>query len=241
MKSYYVLENLPYMTRITDSGRNTYLSLVNDITHEVMMLQEPQFKPVNSVENTEYEAAHQIRRSINGNEMELKTTLQMEHYQSNMAAFMLLGEWFDYLRSNNVWDNTRIILVSDHGFSINLDFILTGGPEVYLDKYYNNYHSVMFYNPLLMIKDFNAKEFIIDNTFMTNADTPTNAFSGLIDDPVNPFTGNPINNERKKDPEQYAMHTVYDIKKNNGNIFIDPIKITLKNHDVSNPDNWEFE
>ena len=32
-----------------------------------------------------------------------------------MASYRALGDWFDYLRANNLYDNTRIIIVSDHG------------------------------------------------------------------------------------------------------------------------------
>ena len=110
LKNYYVLENLPFMTQINDSGKNTFLILSNETTHEVSMLQEPEFIPLNRVDNTEYEKAHQIRYSITGNKMEIKSAKQMGHYQSNMAAFLLLGYWFDYLKENNVWDNTKIIL-----------------------------------------------------------------------------------------------------------------------------------
>ena len=243
LKTYYALENLNYMTRITDSGKNTYFSINNNTTHDVMMLQEPQFEPAPIVDNTEYEAAHKIRASITGDEMELETIIQMEHYQVNMAAFIKLGNWFDYLRENNVWDNTRIILVSDHGRSIGLDHIITGAPESENDDYttsHPDYHSVMYFNPLLMIKDFNSREFKIDYTFMTNADTPTEAFRDLISNPINPFTGNEITNERKHDPELYAMDTNFRIKKNNGNTFTDPIKITLRNHNVFEIDNWTF-
>lgn len=35
-----------------------------------------------------------------------------------MAAMLRLGEWFDYLREEGVYDNTRIILVSDHGYRL---------------------------------------------------------------------------------------------------------------------------
>ena len=40
---------------------------------------------------------------------------QLAHYQINMAAMLQLANWFDYMRENGVYDNTRIILVADHG------------------------------------------------------------------------------------------------------------------------------
>ena len=68
----------------------------------------------------------------------------MIHYQTNMAAMLQLGKWFDYMRENGVYDNTRIILVSDHGKDLNQDnsFKLADGTDKAL------------YYPLLMVKDF---------------------------------------------------------------------------------------
>ena len=80
-----------------------------------------------------------------------------------------------------------------------------------------------------------------DNTFMTNADVPTIAFSGVVDDPVNPFTGNWINSDMKDNDEQYAMYTEWQVTINNGNTFSDPKRITLSNHYVFEPDNWTVE
>ena len=54
-----------------------------------------------------------------------------------------------------------------------------------------------FYYPLLMIKDFNAKEFSTSEEFMTNADVPTYAVKDVIPNPINPFTGKLIGNDEK--------------------------------------------
>ena len=36
-------------------------------------------------------------------------------------------------------------------------------------------------------------------SFMTNADVPTLALEGIVENPINPFTGNPVNSEPKAD------------------------------------------
>ena len=41
---------------------------------------------------------------------------------------------------------------------------------------------------------------------MTNADVPTLAMAELIENPVNPFTGKPINSEEKNAHEQFVLH-----------------------------------
>ena len=67
----------------------------------------------------------------------------------------------------------------------------------------------MRYNPLLLVKDFDCNdELKIDDRFMTNADTPLLAFAGLIENPVNPFTGNPIDDTGKNEPVHYVLETV---------------------------------
>ncbi len=49
------------------------------------------------------------------------------------------------------------------------------------------------YNPVLLVKDFNSHgKLKTDDTFMTLADIPALLTEGIIDHPVNPITGNPI-------------------------------------------------
>ena len=43
---------------------------------------------------------------------------------------------------------------------------------------------------MLLFKDFNASgKLTEDDTFMTNTDTPSLLLKGLVENPVNPFTG----------------------------------------------------
>ncbi|SCY09423.1 membrane protein insertase, YidC/Oxa1 family, C-terminal domain-containing protein [Lachnospiraceae bacterium XBB2008] len=234
-----VLQKMSEMTKITDTGQNTFLTISNTATHEPMLLQEPMFEPKLEVDNTVYESEHSIRYSIDGHELKLMTTEQKEHYQVDMSALLRIGVWLDYLRDNDLYDNTRIIIVSDHGRNIGLSdqFItnLQSGTD------YPYYRDVMFYNALFMVKDFDSKEFSIDNSFMTNADTPSLAFEGLITDPINPFSGNQINSDSKFDPAQYIIYSPSDIEKNNGNVFqINNIMI-LRNQNIFDYNNWTFE
>ena len=80
------------------------------------------------------------------------TDKMMADYHCNMATMIELSEWFDYLKENDVYDNTRIILVADHGISSfgvnNSDY-----SDLKLDEDTN----VFSYNPLLMVKDFKSR------------------------------------------------------------------------------------
>ena len=92
--------------------------------------------------------------------------------------------------------------------------------------------------PLLMVKDFGATGFTTDNRFMTNADTPVIAFDGLITDPVNPFTGNPVDGEGKNAPEQHLVESEWAISTNNGTFFSDPMWMTFRGEDVFDAEGW---
>ena len=235
LKNYTALRHLPDMTKIGDSGENTFLSFSNGTTHEFMLLQEPAFEPAYHTDNAAYEAEHGVRTAPGYRDLIMDTAEQMEHYQVNMAALTLLGKWFDLLREEGVWDNTRIIIVSDHGQNVGLSWILTddGSTKDGLGIY-----DVMSFNPLLMIKDFGSTAFTTDDTFMTNADVPSEAFRGLIDHPVNPFTGKPIDDAAKEQNELTAVITDSSITKNAGNTFSDPKWVSLKNRYLFNPENW---
>ena len=238
MKAFTALQHLPAMTGISAGEENTFLILSNTSTHDVTMLQEPEFVPQQSVDNTDYEAAHKVRGASFGGHLELKTAEQMKHYQSDMAAFIQLGQWFDYLRKNGLWDNTRILVVSDHGWELGLNHILTGGREG--SNALAPYDGVMAYNALMMIKDFSSgDEFTVSDSFMTIADMPSEAMKGLIVDPVNPFTGNPVTEDAKNEEEQYVMLTDWRIAENHGNQFTDPVRLVLRNRNVFDENNWE--
>ena len=191
INSYSVLHSLPSMTQISDGAEDTFLMMANSTTHEPTLLQEPEYTPSNQVDNTEYDSTHSDRFTVDGISLRMENAEQMMHYHANMAAFLQLGQWMDYLRDNGVYDNTRIILVADHGRNLG-QFDSMVSEETGVDA--------MGFNALLMVKDFDSQEFSIDERLMTNADVPTRAFRDLIPDPVNPFTGNSVDSSRKESP-----------------------------------------
>ena len=238
MESYNVMDSLSGMTQITEESKNTFLFLSNDMTHEVMLLQEPDYTPAMEVDNTAYDAANTDRFTVNGITLRSDTDYELSHYQSNMAAMLLLGKWFDYLRDNDVYDNTRIIIVSDHGqHTEQIQQLILGDPD---DEWDSLNKDVERYFPLLMVKDFDSTGFTVSSEFMTNADVPTLAFQDLIEDPVNPFTGNAINSDEKTAHDQYLIASWdWDIAENNGNTFKAAQWASIHD-DLWNADNWSF-
>ncbi len=209
MKNYGVLCKLPRYAQVRSEGKGTFLMIDNDITHSQMILSEPDYTPQLVVDNTEYDAAHAVRYDAGGNGIRLTSERQMRHYHINMAAMLKLADWFDDLREKGVYDNTRIILVADHGTGLSL-FNTSMTPA----------EDMLGFNPLLMFKDFDAEGFTVDERFMTNADTPLLALKDIVEDPVNPFTGNALTDDKKRDPEQLVAYVEdFNPFTNNGNAF----------------------
>lgn len=231
--AYNVLNYLPGLTEITDAPENTFMMMCNDTPHSPQLLQLPNYTPMLYVDNSSYENSKPSRTDAEGNEIVMTTPVQVQHYHCNMASFLKLGQWFDYLRQNNVYDNTRIIIVSDHGYFLHLKEELEFGR--------NWDEDILYYNPLLLVKDFGSSApFATDETFMTNADVPTLVTSGLIENPKNPFTGNPINNQAKDADTFYvfASHQ-WNTSKNNGNTYLPDPWIALSG-DMKDPANWVY-
>lgn len=229
VNSFSALYSLPEMTRIKDDG-NTYLALTNQTTHEPCLLEEPEYFPSEYIDNSEFDSANQWRFTVDGRNMRVETKDQMAHYQINMAALIQIGKWLDYLREQDVYDNTRIIIVADHGRDLHQFEDIEFSPD--------SFDAVMIFNPLLMVKDYNDTGFSVCNDFMTNADVPTLATANLITEPVNPFTGNPINTEAKCREKIYMYWGEWDTNKNNGNTFLPGVWYSVHD-DIFDLNNWQ--
>lgn len=231
-----VLDNLDDIVSITSDPTNCFFMFANGTTHEASLLKEPDYTPEVVVDNTDYDAAHQDRFTLNGVTMHMEDTSYLTYatYQSNMAACIGLGEWFDYLRENGLYDNTRIILVADHGDGTlkQFDDLLVDDPEF----------DALGYNPVLMVKDFDSTGVTVSEDFMTNADTPFLALDGLIQDPVNPFTGNPIKEGDKSQDQIIYISDNLNTTFNNGTQFEDPDDywIAVTPGDIRDDKNWRL-
>ncbi|GHT83667.1 membrane protein [Spirochaetia bacterium] len=165
--SYAVLDFLPELT-VYDAEKSAALLITNEATHEPRFLQYPDYAP-----------RSEITDKGNG------IFSDNRYYHVNNAFYLKFGEWLTELKKNGVYDNTRIIIVSDHGAGIDAHIADTDIPipGERREKF----------NPVLLLKDFNAHGHLkTDMTFMTNADVPVLATAGIIKNPVNPFSGKPL-------------------------------------------------
>jgi len=165
---------LYYMDELVDykGGGNTYTFIGNDTTHDPVLLQAPQYKPMSSVTDTSSPFS-----ALNVGDYNVAS------YHINAAALLQIGLWMEKLQQDGMYDNTRIIIVADHGYNLYTPVF----SQFENSGYYASYH------PLLLVKDFNARGPVQEEDhFMTLADVPLLALQDLDVSTVNPFTGNDL-------------------------------------------------
>ena len=235
--AYEALANLINITTVDENTGDTFMYYDNETTHDAMLYQAPQYEPVQYVDNIEYDAARQDRfsQSINGYYLDMNSYTTMRYYSCNAAAYLQLGAYFDYLREQGVWDNTRIIIVSDHGIALR-DALMFGGQLIM------NEMCIDSFNPLLMVKDFGSTGFTTDESFMTNADVPYLAVNGIVDDPVNPFTGNQITMNGVHDMPQFVLDSNDWLRAGAEDYrFAEDDWYTFNGTQIIDTDAWEFD
>lgn len=169
LDNYSILNYLPRITN-TSSDKPGFVIMDNEIKHDGVYLQLPDFTPNKDIDNSAY-----IKENKWYSNAEFHVT---------SAAYIKLAQYFRYLKDNDVYDNTRIIITADHGSTTRIKDLFDDSPAPYM---------LENMNPVFLIKDFDSHGEITKNEdFMTNADTPAIAFCGVIDNPTNPKTGNEI-------------------------------------------------
>ncbi|MDR2842401.1 MAG: membrane protein insertase YidC, partial [Spirochaetaceae bacterium] len=99
---YAILDFLPQLTTY-DSKISSAILFTTELTHiHNVLLQYPNYVPAENVTNR-------------GNSDFVGKGWIEGYYDVNSALYLKIGEWIDALKTNGVYDNTRIIIVSDHG------------------------------------------------------------------------------------------------------------------------------
>jgi len=206
------------------------LMMYNNTTHEPNILQLPDYRPAMYVDNTAYPVDGYY--TINGVGLDMRKEYAVETYHINMAALLRIGEWLDYLKEEGVYDNTRIIIVADHG-----------SRKCWFDHFeLDEYKTPMeYFLPLFMVKDFDAHGFQISNDFMTNADACVMAVSGdVVEDAVNPFTGNALDGHQKnEDPVRVTINPELNVEEFHGYKFTKGHWYTVSGSPYQK-DNWQY-
>ena len=163
-----------------------------------------------------------------------------EHFYANYLAHEECAKFFRFLKENNCYDNSRIIIAGDHGrysmktrgMSFLKDFAGTGfKPEELI--------------PLMMMKDFNSDGNLkIDNTFMTLADIPFLTVKDLDEKlQINPFTGILFKDSQLKNPAKIMIGGEWqaDKKLEMKEFKADENNWAFVKDDVYKPKNWSHK
>ena len=215
-ETFSALYFLPELTTI-ENNNNQYIFIENETTHEPMYLDSEFLTPVS-------------KDNRNAVSYPSEDDFVLTHYYSFVAAMKQVGRYMDWLRENGVYDNTRIIVVSDHGRHINLPYPLDSAKAGYL--------------PLFLVKDFDSNdELKTDNAFMTNADTLFFALDGLDIPMENPFTGNELKQDKENGINVYPTYSnefnpEYMRDKKAKTFTLDKTQSFHVSNDIYEPSNW---
>ncbi|MDR1305985.1 MAG: YidC/Oxa1 family membrane protein insertase [Treponema sp.] len=147
---YYLPDLCP-----VDSNTGTLNIFMNAVTHESGAYDARLFPKPEAVLFDEPETAFYGSES------------NAEYMYTFMSAMKQFVKWLSYLKQHGVYDNTRIIVVSDHGGNYH-----GGGIE---------FSEMEGHNPILLVKDFDSRGAVkISQELMTHADTPSLAAAGLL-------------------------------------------------------------
>jgi hypothetical protein len=215
LDEYVALAVLPAITTVVPEEKNTFTIIVNDLTHEAAFFEAPDYTPQATVRNRGP-----------------SRFADDEDYHVNMAALLLLADYFMFLKEAQAYDNTRVIIVADHGWNMGL--------EVSDNITLPNGERVESYNPLLLVKDFDGQGALqTDSRFMTNADTPLLATDNLIADAVNPWTGKKLQAE-KQDGVTITTSGLWSPDLHSKYAFnITPDQWLHVHDNIFDPENWE--
>ncbi len=175
------MELVSDMAQVTDDEGDNLFVYTNLAAHSYAELQLPDFTFEEDVDNTAL--IDEWSRSLKAPDaMPLEDMTDRDRFRSycaNVAALKSLGQWMEKLKELGVYDNTRIIVAADHGFAV----------FAFPQMIYEGGTSYEQFNPLLLVKDFGDRDYETSEEFVSNADVCAFAMEGIIEDPVDPYTG----------------------------------------------------
>jgi FtsH-binding integral membrane protein len=151
-------------------------------------------------------------------------------YQTTKCAVQGLAKLMDWLRANGIYDNTMVVLASDHGWvSRNPLLEHLGGAKQQI-RY-------SMYQAFLMVKDFNASSPVAESKeFISNANVP-GMICEVIGGCVDHATGKVLHRQPLR--EAVLLHeTPWQGKSQNKDSFIIEAMYRVKG-DVTKPESWQ--
>ena len=188
-----------------------------------------------------------IEKNVNTGNYKPYNDFEAQLYEVYCAIFIKTAKFLDYLRENDAYDNSRIIIVSDHGYHVNMQYYSHITTDDIKDSLYDFRKSDRqipnSFDCTLMFKDFNSTAPLqTDDTFMTNADAFYFAIQDLNLSDTNPFTGKKFISDKEN-----GMNLFFQLNKEiDATDVLDRTQITFDEKtawhfvpgDIDNPENW---
>jgi YidC/Oxa1 family membrane protein insertase len=214
LNSYAVLDFLPNLTAYDSEKPSAHL-ITNETTHEPVFLQYPSYTPVKEITD------------IGNGEFSNNS-----YYHVNSAFYHKIGKWLEELKNNHVYNNSRIVIVSDHGTNLKAGIADT---ELAIPNERRE-----GYNPVLLYKAFDSTgKLRTDMTFMTNADVPVLALDGVAQ-AINPFSGKSLRENPKAQGLYITTNPFTEPDRHGKRTFNINADQWLFVHDnIFDPNNWE--
>ncbi|MDR2332935.1 MAG: hypothetical protein LBE61_05570 [Burkholderiaceae bacterium] len=219
------LNALAHITRI-DKENSGFNFISNIITHEPYYLREDCGVMKERVEYTKSELDLRGFDSIH----------EMQHLVAARCALLSVARYLNFLKENDAYDNTEIVIVSDHG--------IVGGVRDKSSRAKvggavdNNY---VRFRPLMLIKDIGSTgKFTVSDDFMPNAEVPR-IVCRQIGGCINPFlNGKPIQAMGRDDPF-YVSIVPWQFSAQNEKSFFIKSSYVLEGKDPFNASAWKKE
>lgn len=174
--------------KFSDEVSETFALFVSLLPHCPVLLTENYQFYNNSIESN-------LNKKLGENYLDESALNYKKHYNVNMLSYIEVVKLLKKLKENNAYDNTRIIIVSDHG------------TELKNVPYVNDIMTLN--NSLFLIKDFYASGNLRAETkFMTAADLPYLATNRIVSKQENLFNMKITEQEKQKGVDVISKYLV---------------------------------
>ncbi|MFA6404137.1 MAG: membrane protein insertase YidC [Salinivirgaceae bacterium] len=117
-------------------------------------------------------------------------------YENNKWIMLKIAEWLDWMKQNKVYDNTKIIILSDHGIrDATIDAsIMIDNPFTPKESDKVPIIELLNFTPLLMVKDYHSSGLLKEDwRFMSNVDAYSIAFNEIDPTKMDPPISRTLN------------------------------------------------
>lgn len=157
----------------------------------------------------------------------------LQHSIGARCTLLGVANYLDFLQRSGVYDNTRIVIVSDHGIVGPIEDrstrAIAGGTSA--DRFVGS-------RSVLLVKERNATGALkVSETFMPNAEVPRIVCEEIAGC-VNPFLGNKTITADGRDDPFYVSIVPWQFNLQNHESFVIQVQYALKGKDPFNAEGW---